>query len=198
MRLLTLCASLLITVAALADPPCRQVLPLSSSFTHQQIVPHSINAATIFADTHLHIVEVPVPALVFQSLTAYIPPAQVQQVVAQPPAAVVQQPDGIGTDDKLAALLGATQPQPLSLNSSPLSEISQKCGSCHSGGSAKGGLTLLDANGQYSPTTSKGGALTRQAIAARARSTGDDAMPPGVNTNPAKRLSEEAIRFLEQ
>lgn len=189
MRILAIISTLLLTIAASADPPCRQILPV-----HQKIVANSIHAATIYADTHLHIVEVPVPAFVFQTLTAYQPQVQVQQVVAQPVTVQPTAPDGIGTDDQLAALLGVQQVTSIS----PLAEIGQKCGSCHSGGAAKGGLTLLDAQGQYNPTTSKNNALTRNLIAARARSTGDDAMPPGVTTNPAKRLSEDAIRFLEQ
>ncbi len=195
MRLITILATLTLTIAASADPPSRRVcnVPLAYSSTYQQIVPHSINAATIYADTHLNIVEVPVPAFVFQTLTAYIPQAQVQQVpVQQTP--IQAAPDGVGTDDQLAALLGKA-PAPLI---SPLTEIGQKCGSCHSGGAVKGGLTLIDASGQYNPSTTKNNTLTRSGIAARAKSTGDDAMPPGVLTNPGKRLSEDAIRFLEQ
>lgn len=198
MKTLAILSALTLTIAASADPPGRRVcntpaaVPLVASSTHQQIVPHSIHAATIFADTHLHIVEVPVPAFVFQTLTAYQPQVQIVQPVGVQP--VANQPDGIGTDDQLAALLGA---QPVA-SITPLAEISQKCGSCHSGGSAKGGLTLIDANGQYNPTTTKNNALTRNLIAARARSTGEDAMPPGANSNPGKRLPEDAIRFLEQ
>jgi len=184
MRILVVLAALVLTVAASADPPCRQVVPI-----RQQIVANSIHAATIFADTHLHIVEVPVPAFVFQTLTAYQPVVQVQQQV---PAQA--SPTGIGTDDQLAALLGAPQP----IVASHSIEIGQKCGSCHISGAAKGGLTLLDSAGQYNPTTSKISTLTKNMIADRARSHGDDAMPPGVNSNPAKRLSEEASRFLEQ
>lgn len=191
MKTLAILSALLLTVAASADPPCRLVPSITSSATHQQVIPHSIHAATIFADTHLHIVEVPVPAFVFQTLTAYQPQVQ---IVQQP--VTVQVADGIGTDEQLAALLGPPQSQQTAI--SPLAEISQKCASCHSGGSAKGGLTLLDANGQYNPTTAKNNALTRALIAARARSTGDDAMPPGANSNHGKRLSEDAIRFLEQ
>lgn len=186
MRTIAIISVLILTIASSADPPCRAV-------QRQQVIAGSIHAATIFADTHLHLVEVPVPAFVFQTLTAYQPTVQVQQkAVAVQPVAV----DGVGTDDQLAALLGMV---PSQLNAmSPLAEISQKCGSCHSAGTAKAGLTLLDATGQYNPSTAKNNTLTRSLIASRARSTGEDAMPPGANTNPAKRLSEDAIRFLEQ
>lgn len=180
MRLIALVALVSLTAMASADPPCRVV-------QRQQVVANSIHAATIYADTHLHLVEVPVPAFVFQTLTAYQPQVQIQQVATDP--------DGIGTDDQLAALLGMSQPQQLAI--SPVAEIAQKCGSCHSSGTAKGGLTLLDESGAYRPSTTKNNALTRSMIAARARSAGDDAMPPGVNTNPGKRLSGEAIQSLE-
>lgn len=179
MRTIALLVTLLVTVAATAEPPCQ---------VKQVVVPHSIHAATIFHDTHLRIVEVPVPAFVFQTLTAYQPPAP--QVVQTP----VQSADGIGTDDMLQSLLG----QPLQAD--PLGEISQKCASCHSleKGTSKGGLALFDQNGRYSPTTRSGKQLTKANLAARARSTGSDAMPPGADTNPAKRLSDAAISFLEQ
>ena len=129
------------------------------------------------------------PAFVFQTLTAYQPPAT--QAVQTP----VQSADGIGTDDMLQALLGG---QPLQAD--PLGEISQKCAQCHSleKGASKGGLALFDANGRYSPTTRSGKQLTKATLSARARSTGPDAMPPGADTNPAKRLSDAAISFLEQ
>jgi len=195
-KTIAIIAALTLTIAASADPPGRRVCRtpfIQQTATYQQVIPHSINAATIYADTHLNIVEVPVPAFVFQTLTAYQPTVQVQQnAVAMQPVAV----DGIGTDDQLAALLGASPSQANAMT--PLAEIAQKCGSCHSAGAAKAGLTLLDAAGQYSPSTTKNNALTRSLIALCARSTGEDAMPPGVNTNPAKRLSENAIRFLEQ
>jgi len=152
---------------------------------HQQVVQGSIHAATIYHDTHLRIVEVPVPAFVFQTLTAYQPVVQTQQVV-------VQQTEGVGTDDMLASLLA----QPLN---DPLSEIKQKCSACHSAqtGTSKGGLSLFDQAGLFSPSTTKNKGLTRAMIADRARSAGDDVMPPGASTNPAKRLSLAAIQYLE-
>lgn len=184
MRLLSITFGLILTVVASADPPChvRQVVqPV------QQVVHGSIHAATIYHDTHLRIVEVPVPAFVFQTLTAYQPVIQQQQVV-------VQQTEGVGTDDMLASLLA---PSPLS--DTPLTEIKQKCSACHSAqaGASKGGLTLFDETGAFKPTTSKTKGLTRAMIADRARSTGEDVMPPGASTNPAKRLSLAAIQYLE-
>lgn len=210
-RIVVILSTLLLTVAASADPPrrfrgsCPQVVPFvehcqeticaPSQIVSHQVIPHSINAATLYADTHLHLVEVPVPYYVFQNLTAYQPAPVVQLA----PVAPIQQAsvtqggqDGVGTDEQLAALLGAPQQQTAI---QPLAEMKQKCGSCHSAqsGTVKGGLTLFDANGEFAPSTTKNKGLTAALIAARARSTGEDAMPPGVNANPAKRLSEQTI-----
>lgn len=186
MRIIAVLAVLTLSVAASADPPChsRQVVSRHEQaiVVPQRVYPNAIHAATIFADTHLHVVEVPVPVYVFQTLTA-LQPAQVPQQVPQ------QTDAGIGTDDSLAALVG---PAP-----DYVGEIRQKCASCHSTESGKsiGGLTLFDQAGVFQPTSTK--QINRSLLAARARSTGADAMPPGSDTNPGKKLSDLAIRYLE-
>ncbi len=176
-RIIALIAVLALTIVATADPPChvRQVIA-PQKVLHSQ----AIHAATIYHDTHLAIVEVPVPAFVFQTLTAYQP---AQQAISHGTG------EGVGTDDMLSAMFSAPD---------PVMEIRQKCASCHSSeaGTAKGGLTLFDQSGAFRPV-SRNKSLTSGLIAARARSTESDAMPPGVLTNPAKRLSNDAIRFLE-
>lgn len=182
MRLISIAFGMLLTVAASADPPCqsRQVVCHSPV---QQVIHGSIHAATIYHDTHLRIVEVPVPAFVFQTLTAYQPAVQ-QQVAA------IQPSIGIGTDESLAALSAPVD---------HVGEIRQKCANCHSAqsGSSKGGLTLFDQSGAFKPSTSKANGLTMAMIAARTKSTGDDVMPPGANANPSKRLSLAASQYIE-
>lgn len=186
MRTIAALTALCLTAIASADPPCNRVVPIR----HQRVFPHAIHAPTIYQDTHLNIVEVPTPAYFFQTLTAYQPPAQVQ---APAPVQQIQQAsDGIGTNESLAALLGSQPPA-----FDPVAEISQKCASCHSlaNGKTKGGLSLFNKEGQFAPTSSK--QIDRSIIAARTRSLGADAMPPGADTNPAKRLSDAAIQYLE-
>lgn len=189
-KLFIFAAILFITQAAYADPPCH--IPARPIVAPQRLYPHAIHAATVFHDTHLHLVEVPVPAFVFQTLTAYTPPPIIQQVVQ--PAAPPATPAGVGTDEMLAALMaGPSEPD-------PLAEIRQKCASCHSveKGTSKGGLALFDQAGQFAPTTKSGKTLTRGDLVTRARSTGADVMPPAAATDPSKRLSEAALAYLEQ
>lgn len=174
----TLCWLTTTSPAEATEPPCRQ-----------QVIPHSINAATIFHQTHLQIVEVPVPAFIFQTLQAYQPqPAPVQD-------SATTSNSGIGTNDMLLQLLDQ---QPTPSVYSPLAEIRQKCSSCHdSSGQAKGGLRLFNEAGEYAPTSNKQN-FTRSQIAARVRSTGSDVMPPSARTDSSKRVSESAAAFLER
>lgn len=183
MRIITAITAMLMTVVAAAEPPCRthqQAIVIPQRVLHSQ----AINAATIYHDTHLHIVEVPIPAQVFQTLTAYY--QQGPQTGALPPVDT-----GFGTDTDLAAL--AANANALT---DPVGEIRQKCASCHSASANKGGLSLFNDAGEFYPTSKKAG-LSRAVLSTRARSTGDDAMPPGANAKPEKRLSAEAIAYLE-
>lgn len=187
MRIAAALTALIITASAAADPPCRVVHQPSAIVVPQKVLSnHAIHAATIYHDTHLQIVEVPVPALVFQQFNAsvYAPVTAVAQPVAQAPPA----DQGIGTDADLASLV-----QPLN---DPAGEIKQKCASCHSASANKGGLSLFNESGAFYPTSKKS-TLTRANLAARARSTDADVMPPGANEKPEKRLSEAAIAYLE-
>lgn len=181
MRTFAAIVAMLMTVVASAEPPCRQqAIVIPQRVLHSQ----AINAATIYHDTHLHIVEVPIPAQVFQTLTAYYQPGP--QAGALPPVDT-----GFGTDTDLAALAAGANAL-----TDPVSEIRQKCASCHSASANKGGLSLFNDVGEFYPTSKKAG-LSRSVLSARARSTGEDAMPPGANTKPEKRLSAEAIAYLE-
>lgn len=195
MRTLAALAALVMTVAASADPPCN--IRHHAPVVVPQRVLHSqaIHSATIYHDTHLHLVEVPVPAYVFQTLTAYQPPpiAPVQAPAPQRQSIIQQADAGVGTDDNLRELLGLASP----VMADPTLEIRQKCAKCHSEelGTTKGGLALFDAKGGFAPASTK--QTNRSLIAARAKATGPEAMPPGADTNPEKRLSELAIRYLE-
>lgn len=161
-----------------SEPPCRQ-----------QVFSHAINAATIYHQTHLQIVEVPVPAFIFQTLQAY----QAQPTPAQVSADSIN--SGVGTNEMLMAILDQGGN---GSNSLPIDEIRQKCSQCHNySGTAKAGLRLFNAAGEYAPI-SNNKSLTRQMIAARVRSSGDDVMPPSARLDASKRLSETAAAFLER
>lgn len=176
-RTIAIISFLILTVAVTADPPCRQV------------VPHSINAATIYHQTHLQIVEVPVPAFFFQTLQAYQTPVQ---------DSVEPVNSGIGSTEQLLKLLDGLASAQNAPISTPIEEIRQKCSQCHNSvAGSKAGLRLFNDAGEYSPVSSNK-ALTRQMIAMRARSTGDDAMPPAARLDPSRRLSETAAAYLER
>lgn len=158
-----------------SEPPCGQ-----------KVFSHSINAATIYHQTHLQIVEVPVPAFIFQTLQAYQTPAQNSDIPIN---------SGIGTNEMLMSILDQIGN---GSNSLPVDEIRQKCSQCHNyTGTPKAGLRLFNAAGEYAPTSGNK-ALTRQLIAARVRSAGEDVMPPAARLDPSKRLSEAAAAFLER
>lgn len=180
MRTIAALATIILTTCASADPPChvkqQQAIIVPQKVLHSQ----AIHAATIYHDTHLAIVEVPVPAYVFQTLTAYVQPTV--------PVQATPADTGIGTDSDLASLMAPSN--------DPVSEIRQKCATCHSASASKGGLSLFNESGEFYPTSKKQG-LTRANLSARAKSTEADAMPPGVNEKPEKRLSAAAIAFLE-
>lgn len=184
-RLALILAALVITTAASAEPPCRPARLIHVPQIVRQAAASHIHAATVYADTHLHIVEVPVPAYVFQTLYVAPPPSQEAQ-----PAPIVAQVEQIGNDNQLAALLGS-QAGP-----DPAAEIRQKCASCHSYDKAKGGLALFNELGTFGPSTRNSKPLTRDNLVARARATGAEAMPPGADTQPEKKLSEAALQYL--
>lgn len=184
MKYLAALLAVMFTTAASAEPPCRPTRVIHVPQVVHQVSSH-IHAATVYADTHLHIVEVPVPAYVFQTL--YVAPPPVTQEAQAAPLTQLEQ---LGSDNQLAALLGS-QAGP-----DPAAEIRQKCASCHSYDKAKGGLALFNELGTFGPSTRNAKPLTRDNLVARARATGAEAMPPGSDAQPEKKLSEAALQYL--